>query len=67
MDSSDPTDEEVVRAIHESVVQACLQHKKAGTSIVVWRDNQVVWIPAEEIQIPESASEPVTDSSSTAE
>jgi hypothetical protein len=32
--------------------QALLMHKRAGNPIVTWKDGKVVWIPAEEIEIP---------------
>ncbi len=47
----------VEHALHDAVVQAMIRHKRLGNPIVVWRDGQVVWIPAEEIQIPQE-SEP---------
>lgn len=34
------------------------RHKKLGNSIVVWRDGKVVEIPAEDIQIPDEATDP---------
>jgi hypothetical protein len=43
----------VVRALHKGVVQAMIRHKRLGNPIVVWRDGKVVWIPAEEIVIPD--------------
>jgi hypothetical protein len=67
LNSSNPTDDDVLRAIDEAVLDAYAQHKRAGTPIVVWRNDQVVWIPAEEIEIRESANGPVTDWSSSAE
>ena len=42
----------VERALREAVTQALIRHKRLGTPIVVWRDGKVVWIPAEEIEIP---------------
>lgn len=33
------------------------RHKRLGHPIVVWRDGQVVWIPAEEIEIPTAGAE----------
>ncbi|MDY7000392.1 MAG: hypothetical protein SVS15_01255 [Thermodesulfobacteriota bacterium] len=46
-------------AIKEAVRQAVLEHKRAGRSLPVWRDNKVVWIPPEEIPVspsPESTA-----------
>lgn len=34
-------------------IRALTEHKKAGRSIAVWKDNKVVRIPAEEIVIPD--------------
>lgn len=42
------------RAQRESWVKTLDRHKRLGNPIVVWRDGRVVWIPAEEIEIPES-------------
>ena len=42
----------VEKALREAVTEALIRHKRLGTPIVVWRDGEVVWIPAEEIQIP---------------
>jgi hypothetical protein len=47
----------VEQALHKAVVQATIRHKRLGNPIVVWRDGQVVWIPAEEIQIPDGATD----------
>ena len=41
--------EKVTEALARGVREALLQHKRAGNPIVVWRDGQIVWIPAEEI------------------
>jgi hypothetical protein len=46
----------VEKALREAVAQALIRHKRLGTPIVVWRDGKVVWIPAEEIEIPEADS-----------
>jgi hypothetical protein len=42
-----PIDEALARGIR----QALLRHKKLGESVIVWRDGQVVEIPAEEIRV----------------
>ena len=34
-----------------------IRHKRLGNPIVVWRDGKVVWVPAEEIQVPDDATE----------
>lgn len=41
------------RAVQRAVRAALLQHKRAGNPIAIWRDEQVVWIPAEEIDVDE--------------
>ena len=60
MNSDEPKDVRAImldgRLIHQALREAwartLIQHKRMGTPIVVWRDGQVVWIPAEEIEIP---------------
>ncbi|MGP0066162.1 MAG: hypothetical protein ACLQGP_21495 [Isosphaeraceae bacterium] len=42
----------VEHALREAGIKALMRHKRLGTPIVVWRDGKVVWIPAEEIEIP---------------
>jgi hypothetical protein len=42
----------IERALLEAGTQALIRHKRLGNPVVVWRDGQVVWIPAEEIEIP---------------
>jgi hypothetical protein len=42
----------IQRALREAWIRALIRHKRLGNPIVVWRDGQVVWIPAEEIMIP---------------
>lgn len=43
----------VGRALRKAVVNAMIRHKRPGNPIVVWREGKVVWIPAEEIEIPD--------------
>jgi hypothetical protein len=47
----DAEDVAVERALREAVRAALRQHKRAGTSIVVWQDGQIVEIPASKIQV----------------
>jgi hypothetical protein len=47
----------VEQALYKAEVQAMIRHKRLGNPIVVWRDGKVVWIPAEEIKIPEDATD----------
>ncbi len=47
-------DPDKVRKIIQSGIQdALLKHKQAGNPVCEWRDNKVVWIPADEIVINE--------------
>lgn len=43
----------IERALRKGVRDALRIHKAAGNPIPDWRDGKVVWIPAEEIVIPE--------------
>ena len=43
----------IQRAQRASWIKSLERHKRLGNPIVVWRDGVVVWIPAEEIRIPE--------------
>jgi len=45
--------EKIEAAVQAAVRDALIQHKRAGNPIVVWENNQVVWIPAEQIEIPD--------------
>ncbi len=38
-------------AINRGVREALLRHKQAGNPIAVWRDEQVVWIAPEDIEV----------------
>jgi hypothetical protein len=46
--------DEVQRAMGRAVRRALLVHKKLGNPITVWRDEEVVWISPEEIEIDEA-------------
>jgi hypothetical protein len=43
-------------ALQAAVRDALIQHKRAGNPIAVWENDRVVWIPAEEIEIPDDAA-----------
>jgi hypothetical protein len=43
----------IEQALRRAVREALRRHKQAGNPIAEWRDGRVVWIPAEEIQVPE--------------
>jgi hypothetical protein len=38
--------------LRRAVGHALLMHKRAGNPIAAWKDGKVVWIPAEEIEVP---------------
>ena len=38
--------------VKRAIARALLEHKRAGRSIVVWKDGKVVSIPPEEITVP---------------
>jgi imidazolonepropionase-like amidohydrolase len=40
-------------ALKQAVQEALLRHKQAGNPVVAWRDGKIVWIPPEEIAVPE--------------
>ena len=46
---NDPS--KVTKIIQTGIRDALLKHKQAGNQICVWRDNKVMWIPAEKIVI----------------
>ena len=48
------------RAMRKAVREAVLRHKLLGQPIAVGRDGKVVWIPAEEIEIPPPEDDPPT-------
>ena len=41
-------------ALKEAVAEAIAEHKRRGNPIAVWHDGKAVWIPPEEIVIPET-------------
>jgi hypothetical protein len=38
--------------VKASIARALAEHKRLGQSIVIWRDGQVVTVPASEIDLP---------------
>jgi hypothetical protein len=44
-------------AIRKAARIAWLAHKREGFPIAVWKDGKTVWIPPEEIEVPEEAPE----------
>jgi hypothetical protein len=40
-------------ALKEAVAEALAEHKRQGNPIAVWRNGKAVWIPPEEIVVPE--------------
>jgi hypothetical protein len=51
----------IQRALRESWIKALDHHKRLGNPIAVWRHGKVVWIPPEEIQVPDAETETRTD------
>ena len=43
--------ETVTKIIQSGIQDALLKHKQAGNQVCEWRNNKVVWIPAEKIVI----------------
>ena len=43
-------------ALAEAAREALLLHKRLGLPIAVWRDGAVVWVTAEEIEVPDDAA-----------
>jgi hypothetical protein len=44
---------QVDAAIRKAARNALLAHKREGRPVPLWRDGKTVWIPPEEIEIPE--------------
>ena len=49
--------EAVDKAVREAVRHALLMHKRLGNPIASWKDGRVVIIPAEEIEVEETAGD----------
>ena len=49
-----PTGIEADRRVQQAMHAALLDHKRTGDPIAVWQDGRVVWIPADEIDVPEN-------------
>lgn len=45
--------EKIKLGVRRGAAHALAEHKKTGRSIAVWKDGQVVWIPAEDIKVNE--------------
>ena len=45
-----PIDEAMSAAFRDAV----LRHKQLGQPLVVWRDGKTVWIPPDEIELPDA-------------
>jgi hypothetical protein len=44
-------------AIRKAARNALIAHKREGFPVPVWKDGQIVWIPPEEIVIPDEEPE----------
>jgi hypothetical protein len=51
-DKSDDLFDRIDYGVRRGAARALAEHKRAGRSIVIWRDGKVVKIPPEEIEIP---------------
>ena len=45
--------ERITKGIQKGVARALMEHKKAGRSIVVWKNGKVEKIPSEKIEVEE--------------
>jgi hypothetical protein len=41
----------ILDALRQAVQEALLKHKRAGNPVAVWQNDQVVWVPAEQIPV----------------
>jgi virulence-associated protein VagC len=48
---------EIDKAIRKAARLAWLAHKREGLPIPVWKDGKTVWIPPDEIEVPDDESE----------
>jgi hypothetical protein len=44
-------------AVKRGVRRALIDHKQRGNPIVAWQNNQVTWVSAEDIVVPDEPSE----------
>ncbi len=44
-------------ALKQAGESALWRHKQAGNPVAVWREGKVLWIPPEEIPVPEQNTE----------
>jgi hypothetical protein len=47
------SDTAVSEALRVAVAEALERHKRAGKPIAVWRDGKVVWVAADDINVPD--------------
>jgi hypothetical protein len=50
---------EIDRALAKAVREAIRRHKLLGNPIAIWRDNQVVWLQPDEIEVPDEIQDEV--------
>ncbi len=53
--------EKIFLGVRLAVAKALAEHKKAGRSIAIWRDNKVVKIAAKDIRIPKISAKKLDD------
>jgi hypothetical protein len=40
------------KALNQAAQDAVREHQKAGLPLAVWQDGQTVWIPADQVKLP---------------
>ena len=48
-----PQEREALRQVAVAVRDALRDHKRMGNPVAAWQNGKVVWIPADEIDLPE--------------
>jgi hypothetical protein len=41
----------LICALQSGIYAALQKHRQAGNSVCIWRDNKIVWIPADSIPV----------------
>jgi hypothetical protein len=45
-------------AIRKAAREALLAHKREGLPVPMWKDGKTIWVPPEEIEVPEEEPDP---------
>jgi hypothetical protein len=48
----------IEHAMHEAVNEAILAHKRLGLPMVEWQNGQIVWVPADKLDLDDDAPTP---------